>query len=422
MSEQLARAQLLMAQQRYDLAEKELRRLIGEQPDEAMAYSCLAICIAEDEKRYDQATQAAEQAVRLEPDESYCYYALSLVLFQRNMYKEALQHIINAIQIDPEDADYYGHQASVYFEMRRWQDALDASEVGLQMDPEHTLCNNLRSIALERLGRGEDAVESARRSIKHNPDDSYSHAALGWALLERERYLEAQESFREALRLQPNNEMARAGMIDAINSHNWLFRMMQRWHLSMSRLAHQYQFGIIFGAWLLVTLLGRFASDVPWLAPLVPFIFMAYMTFAVLTWTSQAIFNTLLRFHPFGKHLLNGKEIWTSNCVAACLISAVFGGGYATLIVGISGALVVVFYWMLMCVPATLPFGMPTNQRAWLAGAAGIAIGLIPVYGIFAANASGMLVDFISSLKTFNWSIIGLQVVGGIMSVAPNRM
>lgn len=422
MSEQLARAQLLMAQQRYDLAEKELRRLIGEQPDDAMAYACLAICIAQDATRYEQATQAAEQAVQLEPEESYCYYALSLVLSQRNMHKEALERIINAIQIDPEDADYYGHQSSIYFEMRRWEDALGAAEVGLEMDPEHGLCNNLRTIAFERLGRGEDAVESARRSIKHNPDDSYAHAALGWALLERERYKEAQESFREALRLQPHNEMARSGMIDAINSHNWLFRMMQRWHLSMSRLAHQYQFGIIFGAWILVTLLGRFASDVPWLAPVVPFILMAYMTFAVLSWTSQAIFNSLLRFHPFGKHLLNSKEIWTSNCVAACLLSAIFGGGYSVFVVGITGAFVVVFYWMLMCVPATLPFGMPTKNRAWLAGAAGIIIGLIPVYGIFAANSSGVFLDFVDSLKTFNWSIIGLQVVGGIMSVAPNRM
>ena len=422
MSELLARAQLLMAQQRYDLAEKELRRLIGEQPDEAMAYASLAICIASDEERYDQATQAAEQAIQLEPDEPYCFYALSLVLFERNMYKEALGRINDAITLDPYDADFFGHQASIYFQLRRWQDSLNASEAGLEIDPEHTLCGNLRSVALERLGRGEDAIESARQSIKNNPDDSYAHAALGWALLEREQYQEAQESFRESLRLQPNNEMARSGMIDAINSRNWLFRIMQRWHLSMSRLAHKYQFGLIFGAWILITLLGRFGADYPWLAPFVPFVLMAYMTFAVLTWTSQAIFNTLLRFHPFGKHLLNRKEVWTSNCVAACLLSAVVGGGYATVVVGLSAAIIVIFYWMLMCVPATLPFSMPTPKRAWLAGGAGIIIGLIPVYGMFASLSSGLVLEFINSLKTFNWSIIGLQVVGGIMSVAPNRM
>lgn len=421
MAEQLARVQMLMAQQRFELAERELRRIIGEHPDLAVAYACLAVCIAQDEQRYVEATQAAEQAVQLEPADPYCFYALSLVLFERNHFKESLQQINEAIRLDPYDAAYFGHRANINFQLRRWQDALDSAEAGLSIDPENGLCNNLRSIALERLGRGQDAVESARSSIKHNPDDSYAHAALGWALLEKGEHKQAQESFREALRLQPHNEMARQGMITAINSRSFLFRLVQRWHTGLSRLGHQYQFAIIIGAWVLVNAMGRLGGDVPWLAPLIPIVLMAYMTFAVLTWTSNAIFNTLLRFHPFGRHLLLPSQVWTSNFVAACLIAASLGGAYALITFSLTAAIVVVFYWMLMCVPATLTFVMPTKNRAWSVAAAGIIIGLIPVYGIIQASSIGVITDFVSSLRTFNWSIIGLQVAGGFMAVAPNR-
>lgn len=418
----ISRVQLLLAQQRYELAEKELRRVLGEQPDEALAYAFLALCLVQGTERYQEASDAAARAIQMEPDAPFHYYAMSLVSFRRNMYKEALEQINESIRLDPYDADYFGLQANIYFQLRQWQQALDAAETGLGIDPDHTLSNNLRSLALERLGRGDDAVEASRRSVQRDPDDSYSHATLGWTLLERGRHHEAQESFREALRLDPNNEMARGGMIQAINSGNFLYRIMERWHTTLSRFALKYQFGILIGAWLLVTMLGQVGDQIPWVAPLVPFILMAYMVFAVLTWTSHAIFNSLLRFHPFGKHLLDRKQIWTSNCVAACIVSGAVGGVYALATVGLLAAIVVVFYWMLMCVPATLPFSMPTRQRAWLAGAAGIAIGLIPVFGIVVANADGTLTPFVGSLRTFNWSIIGLQIIGGVMAVRPHRL
>lgn len=414
MADQMARAQLLMAQQRYELAEQELRRLIGEHPEHALAFACLAICIANDPQRNQEATDAAQRAVHLEPDEPFCFYALSSVLQKRNHFKEALQQINEAIRLDPYDADYFGMQASINFQLREWQASLDSAEAGLSIDPEHSLCSNFQSLALERLGRGEDAVASAQRNIKNNPDDSYSHAALGWALLDRGQYLHAQESFREALRLHPHNEMAREGMITAINSRSLLFRWLQRWHTGLSRLAHRHQASILIGAWILITALGQFGNNIPWLAPLIPFILMAYMGFAVLTWTSNAIFNTFLRFHPFGRLLLVPKEIWSSNCVAACFVSALVGSLFAVVTGNTIAAIVVIYYWMLMCVPATLPFSMPTKRRALGIGAAAVIIGLIPVYGVIYSSVA-------SAIRTFNWSIIGLQVVGGVLAVAPDR-
>ena len=148
---------------------------------------------------------------------------------------------------------------------------------------------------------------------------------------------------------------------------------------------------------------------------------MAYMGFAVLTWTSNAVFNTLLRFHPFGRHLLNRKQLWTSNLVAACMISGIVGTLYTGASLSIIGGIVVAYYWMLMCVPATVPFSMETRARAVGIGVAGLLIGLIPVYGVINATTLDRWTPFVNSMTTFNWGIIGLQVTAGILAVTPNR-
>ena len=125
--------------------------------------------------------------------------------------------------------------------------------------------------------------------------------------------------------------------------------------------------------------------------------------------------------HPFGRHLLDPKQIWTSNVVAACMISGMIGTLYAGAALSLFAAIVVAFYWMLMCVPATVPFAMETRRRAITLALAGLIVGLIPVFGIVSATEVDSLTPFVRSMTTFNWGIIGLQVAAGILSVTPNR-
>ena len=58
MGAHLARAQLLLEQARYDLAEEELRQAIGEEPEPALAHALLALCLTARE-RFDEATREA---------------------------------------------------------------------------------------------------------------------------------------------------------------------------------------------------------------------------------------------------------------------------------------------------------------------------------------------------------------------------
>lgn len=403
------------------MAERELRGLLGEYPDDGTAHSMLAVCLVQDSSRYREASEAAQQAVALEPGQPYSHYIHSIVLWKRNHLREAQAAIAEAIRLDPYDADYFAQSSQLHLATRNWQAALDDAELGLEVDAENANCNNLRTISLERLGRGKEAVVSATQNLKNSPENSYSHSAHGWALLNSGEHKKAQDAFREALRLDPTNDAAAEGMIDAISSGNILFRGMRGFHLWLSRMSRKYQFAIIFGAWILIQVMSRVGQNFPWFVPLIPVVLMAYMLFAVLTWTSDSIFNTLLRFHPFGRHLLKPKMIWRSNLVAACLINAIVGALLAAIFFDFESALLVGFYWMLMCVPATAAFAMPTLNRGLIVAASGIVIGAIPLYGLAQSVSAGAPGPMVGAVHTFTWCIIGLQVAANFMAVAPDR-
>ncbi len=421
MSDPLMRAQMLLSQGRFDLAEQELRRLLSQEPDDATAHAMLAICLVQDERRFDEATDEAEHAIVLEPDNSFIHFVRSIVRYRRNHFPEAMESIEEAIRLDPYDADYFGQRAAIFLAQRNWQSSLDSASVGLSIDAEHAGCNNARAIALERLGRSSEAITAAAENLSRSPDDSSAHSAMGWSLLSGGRHREAQQAFREALRLDPHDEMARDGMITALNSRSFLFRIFNQFHLFLSRLSRQCQFGLIFGAWILVNLLNSFGRGIPWLRPFIPLVVMFYIAFVIMTWISDALFNTILRCHPFGRHLLNRKEIWSSNFVATCFFSGLVGSVYATFRLGLLSGIVTGYYWMLMCVPATIPFRMPTAARAWLMGCAGIFIGLIPVYGVAMSTIATDTYPLVKAMTIFNWSILGYQIASNFIALAPNR-
>jgi hypothetical protein len=140
----------------------------------------------------------------------------------------------------------------------------------------------------------------------------------------------------------------------------------------------------------------------------------AYFGFVLLTWIAKPLFNTILRFHPFGRHLLNRKEIWASNMIAVCLLSAVIGGGYAISRLGGSGILVAA-YWVVMMIPVAATFQQKTTMRTVGVGVASIIIGLIPVYGILMSVAARSPESGDGTITTFAFSILVLQIVSGFM-------
>ncbi len=135
------------------------------------------------------------------------------------------------------------------------------------------------------------------------------------------------------------------------------------------------------GAWLVIQFLSKLDDANPAMRIVTLPITLAYFVFVLLTWIATPLFNTFLRFHSFGRHLLNRKEIWASNLMAVCIITAFVAGGVTIATSGATG--VGVFgYWILMMIPVAATFQQSTPKRTLVFASAATIIALLPVYGV----------------------------------------
>ncbi len=83
----------------------------------------------------------------------------------------------------------------------------------------------------------------------HNPNNPNTHANLGWALLHKGEHEKAMIHFREALRLDPELQWAQQGIVEALKARHFIYRVMLKYFLWMSRLGSRAQWGVILGAY-----------------------------------------------------------------------------------------------------------------------------------------------------------------------------
>jgi len=307
MSTHIERARLLIQQSRYELAAKELQKALAVDPDDPIAHALMAICLAE-QKKFDQAYGEARQAATLAPDLPYTQYVLAYVRYQQDILAEAERAINNAIQLDPWDADHFALLAQIKYQQRKWQDALEAAESGLEIEAEHLTCANLRAMALNQLGRGDEAGRALEDALAQDPENALTHANQGWTALQRGEAQKALEHFRESLRLDPTNDWARSGMVEALKARYFVYRLMLKYHFFMSRLSGRSQWFVLIGLY--------------FVAKIIPFLFIPYLIFVFLSWTSTPLSNLMLRLNRYGRLLLTKEEIMASNLVGGLLLTA----------------------------------------------------------------------------------------------------
>ncbi len=319
------RASILQQQGRHADAVRELQQYLTEQPRDAVAHAMLAQSFCELE-RFDEAEREAQQAVGIAPDEAFGHAAYAAVLHARNKLTTAENAIRQAIAIDPFESAYFGRLGAILIGQRRWRDALSAADEGLAFDPTDSVCLNIRALALTQLGDREAAARTTEGALAEDPDNAFTHANRGWTLLHEGKPKEAMVHFREALRLDPQMDFARAGIVEALKAQNFFYRAMLKYFLFMSRLGSGAQWAIMIGGYVGYRTLSNAARDNPALEKWVWPILWAYIAFAISTWLSSTLFNLMLRFHPFGKHVLSASEKMTSNFVAGALGVAIVAG------------------------------------------------------------------------------------------------
>lgn len=345
---------------RPDLAAKELRQAIAQEPDDGYTHGLLASCLL-DAGAKEQAFFEARQCIKLSPNSPVGFHTLAHCHFQTGEMIEAEVAVEEALRLDPFEPSYWGLLSNIEIQNHEYEKALKAADNGLELDPLHAHCHNLRALILTKLGKGEQAQGSMDTAMAVGPENALTHAYRGWTLLEKHQFEESRQHFREALRLDPTMEWARMGMIQALEMRNWAYQL----HL---RVKFRYSWLVVI-LWLAgnIHLIGvARTAAAEWHIALSLLCFASWIlcgvfTFFVLlpyTLINTPILRFLLQFDPDGQYALTREEKRFNSHLVGFLVT-----GIVLTIVGIVSSV----WWPLALAGtlyiATLPLSYPDATR-----------------------------------------------------------
>lgn len=382
MSANQERAWAALGRDRHDLAEREFRLVLSENPDDARSHAGLALSLCHQQK-FDEAEREAKLAVGLAPGFDFSHYVHGVVLRERNRFKEALAAVEEAIRLDPEDANNRCLLASIHGQQQRWTECLASADAGLAIDAEHDGCANLRALALTQLGRKDEASATIAGALQRSPENSMTHANQGWALLHRNDPKPALEHFREALRLDPTNDFAREGLLNALKAQNVIFRGLLAYFLFMSRQRATMQWVfiivVIFGRSYLTNLARQHPEWGVVLYPLLALLAAAIYS----TWLAHPLMNLVMRFHPQGRHALTRDQHLQANLIGACLLLA---AGLFVLELAFSFIHLPSFMILLLSIPLTSIHDATAGWPRRISVIVSVAFGAIALFEVFAIH------------------------------------
>jgi tetratricopeptide (TPR) repeat protein len=321
----IERANQLIQLSRFSEAERELKNVLGMDPNHGHALALFALCLSEQGK-VDEAITTVKSAVGKEPDNDFFLYLHAHFLFKQEKFKEAESLISNAISFQPYNAEYFGLLASIHLNQRKWDSALEESNKGLAIDPDNLTCLNTRSTALIKLNKKEEAYSTIEKALMNDPENEMTHANLGWGLLEKGDHRKALEHFSASLKINPDSAYAKAGLVEGLKARYLFYRMFLKYAFWLSNMKAKGQWIVILGLYFGVKILQRVAESNEGLALILTPLIYLYIIFAVSTWIIEPMSNLFLRLNVYGRYALTEEEVESSNYVGLSLCVGLAGG------------------------------------------------------------------------------------------------
>ena len=194
--------------ERFDLAEKECRRALAEDPEDGSAMLVLGYALL-GQHRNDEAEAEARAAIALLPH-AQGFLLLSRALTQQGRHAEAERAVIDALRDDPIDSNAYECYGALLFKTGHIGRAERITRKALQFDPENADAHRLLAMILAESKKKHEALLHGEAGLRMEPDADSSHHALGIAMLQAGRPFKARQHLREALRIDPDEAAERA--------------------------------------------------------------------------------------------------------------------------------------------------------------------------------------------------------------------
>ncbi len=139
-----SRGALYERQKKFDLAEKEFRRVLDADPKNASALNYLGYMLADENVRLPEAQDYIKRAVDIEPGNYAFLDSLGWVYFRLNKLDDAEQQLTRSLQLSGQkDPTIHDHMGDVYFKqgklkqaISQWQSSIKAFNSSAPGDPE----------------------------------------------------------------------------------------------------------------------------------------------------------------------------------------------------------------------------------------------------------------------------------------------
>jgi tetratricopeptide (TPR) repeat protein len=118
------RGEMYERQKKYDLAEKEFRRVVDQDGKNASALNYLGYMLADQGLRLQEASGYIERAVALEPNNYAFLDSLGWVYFRMNRLDDAETQLRRSVQIMSKDPTIHDHLGDVYFKKGKLKEAI----------------------------------------------------------------------------------------------------------------------------------------------------------------------------------------------------------------------------------------------------------------------------------------------------------
>ena len=119
-------------QKKFDLAEKEFRRVLDDDPKNASAWNYLGYMLADQNTRLGEAQGYIQKALALDPD-NYAYLdSLGWVYFRQNKLDDAEMQLSHSVQLMAKDPTIHDHLGDVYFKKGKLREAISQWQSSLK--------------------------------------------------------------------------------------------------------------------------------------------------------------------------------------------------------------------------------------------------------------------------------------------------
>jgi tetratricopeptide (TPR) repeat protein len=155
--------------------------------------------------RADQAERLLRELLRNQPDNVDALRLLGVLSLAAGRLQEAERLLKRATHMAPDFAEAQLDLGRVYKEQHKLQAAIEAFERAIALEPGNFLTHFLLGSVLSPAARTEDAITAYRKVLELRPRHSGAWLGLGHALKTAGQQEEAIAAYRECLRLRPGS-------------------------------------------------------------------------------------------------------------------------------------------------------------------------------------------------------------------------